>query len=125
MMPERIETFVRALSIQCDAHARVGLEKLLGPATVAVENGGVEPRLYLHYRLKTPARSKDELKKLELARELAAGIADGVFDGLPPAHLDPKICRIIGQNPDVEIDLTATLEILRKAAGNGGDPSVS
>ena len=124
-MPERIETFVRALSIQCDAHAKAELEKLLGPATVVVENGGGEPRLYLHYRLNTPARSRDELKKLELARELAAGITDGVFDGLPPAHLDPKICRIISQNPDVEIDLNATLEILQKAAGNGGDPATA
>ena len=76
-MPERIETFVRALSIQCDAHAKAELEKLLGPATVAVENGGGEPRLYLHYRLKTPAESTDELKNLELERELAAAGADG------------------------------------------------
>ena len=117
MMPERIETSVRALSIQCNAHAKAELEKLLGPATVAVENDGVEPRRYLYYRLKTPAENKEEFRKLELARELAAGITNGVFNGSPPAHLNPKICRIVNRNPTAEINLDTALEILRKAAG--------
>ena len=108
-----------ALSIQCNAHARDSIEKLLGPATATVENGGLfDQRSYLHYRLKTPAVSQDDLKNLELARALVAGI-DGVFDELPPAHHDPKICRIVGQNPDAEIDLAATLEMLRRRCGNG------
>jgi hypothetical protein len=132
MMPERkpIEDVVRALSIECSAPARAVLEKLIGPATVVVENGGVEPKLYtLHYRLKKPAESADELKKLEfaakleLAHELAARIVGGKASNAHAAHPDSKPPRIISENPDAEIDLDAALRVLWKAAKNGGNPA--
>ncbi len=109
----------QALSIACDAHARAKLEKLLGPATVAVENGGVEPKLCLHYRLKMPAESETEQKKLELARQFAAMI---VGDNSSSAHLDPKLRRILYHNPGVEIDLNIARGILWQAVRNDGDP---
>src|SRR5262245_27897656 len=65
------------LSNACGARpqaARAKLEQLLGPATLVVESGSVwlnpetnesEPELYTHHRLRIPARSKEEHRKLE------------------------------------------------------------
>jgi AAA domain len=132
-----------ALSVECDAHAWAAakkLEELLGPATVGVESGGEwtdpetgesESKLHVHYRLKTPARSKHELEKLKLARKLAAKIVGGDPSNVPLVHPirwpgslhrkgDPKLCRIVALNPDAEIDLDTALEILRAHATNSG-----
>jgi hypothetical protein len=124
VMPEhkRVEEPVRALAIVCNAHAKVVLETLLGPATVVVEmeTGGVEPALHtLYYKLKIPAESQDALKKLESARELEAKIV-----GVAPSNAGSvsKIRRIVGHNPHAVIDLDAALQILGEAARNGGDP---
>jgi DNA polymerase I-like protein with 3'-5' exonuclease and polymerase domains len=131
------------LSVECDARAqaaRGGLEALLGPATVEVESGGewtdpetgkTGPKLHLHYRLKTPARSKDEQRKLKLARKLVAKIVGSDPSNVPLVHpirwpgsvhrkSDPKLCRIVVCNPDIEIDLDAALEILQEAAKSSG-----
>jgi hypothetical protein len=132
MMPERepIENIIW-LSIECSASARAMLENLIGLPTVVVENGGarINPetgetasRLYLYYRLKTPTGSREELAKLELARELAAKIVGGDPSNMPPERLSPKIYRILTQNLDAEIDLDAALRVLWKAAKNGGNP---
>jgi hypothetical protein len=109
-----------ALSVECDAHARAArakLEELFGPATAVVASGGVwtnpetgetEAKLHLHYRLKLPARSKDEQKKLKLARKLAAKLVGGDPSNVPLVHpirwpgsvhrkSEPKLCRIITQ----------------------------
>jgi hypothetical protein len=119
------------LSIECSASARSVLENLVGPPTVVVENGGARTnpetgettsRLYLYYRLKTPTGSREELAKLELARELAAKIVGGDPSNMPPEQLSPKIYRILTQNLDAEINLDAALRVLFKAAKNGGDP---
>jgi hypothetical protein len=123
MMPERepIESIIW-LSIECSASARAMLENLIGLPTVVVENGGarINPeadttsKLYLYYRLKTPTGSREELAKLELARELAAKIVGGDPSNMPPERLSPKIYRILTQNPDAEIDLDAALRVLWK-----------
>jgi hypothetical protein len=126
------------LNAECDAHpqeARTKLEAVLGPATMVVESGGEwtnpetgenEPKLHIYHRLKVPARSKDEQKKLKLARKLAAKIAGGDPSNVPLVHPirwpgsvhrkgEPKLCRIISLNPDAEIDLDTALELLQKA----------
>jgi hypothetical protein len=130
------------LNVDCDEHAqaaRTKLEGLLGPATVVVASGGewtdpstgkVELKLHLDYRLKRPARSKEEQAKLKEARRLAAMIVGGDMSNAPSTHPirwpgsvhrkgEPKLCRIVGFNPDAEINLGEALDILRKAAGNG------
>ena len=107
------------------------LENLIGLPTVVVENGGARAnpetgetasRLYLYYRLKTSTGSREELAKLELARELAAKIVGGDPSNMPPEQLSPKIYRILTQNLDAEINLDAALRVLFKAARNGGNP---
>ena len=72
-----------ALSTECDRQpgaARLRLEALLGPATIVVESGGewadpdtgeIENKTHLHWRLKTPAGTVDELALLYEARTLA------------------------------------------------------
>jgi hypothetical protein len=132
------------LSVECDAHAqtaRIKLEALLGPATVVVASGGrwnnpetgkAELKLHLHFRLKRPARAKDEQEKLKKARKLATRIVGGDPSNVPLVHpirwpgsvhrkAEPKLCRIIDCDEDAEIDLDAALEILQKAVGNGHD----
>jgi hypothetical protein len=131
MMPEREIDNIVWLSIECSMHTKTALEKLIGLPTVVVENGGARTnpetgetasRLYLYYRLKTPTGSREELAKLELARELAAKIVGGNPSDMPPERLSPKIYRILTQNLDAEINLDAALRVLWKAAENGGTP---
>jgi putative DNA primase/helicase len=131
------------LSIECDTHPRAALAKLialLGQPTAVVESGGVwtdpetgetEPKLHIYYRLKIPARSQDELKKLKQARRLATTFVGGDVSNVTIVHPirwpgslhrkgDPKPCRIIKLNPDAEIELDSALQILQQAAGDAG-----
>ena len=122
------------LSVELDDNApasRAILEALLGPATDVVASGGVsdsgDPKLHLHYRLKQPARTKEELKLLKEARTLAAHIvgtenADTTSNSIVHPlrwpggwHTkgEPKLCRIT-EHTENEIDLHETIETLRK-----------
>src|SRR5262245_51859435 len=107
MMPERkpIESLVW-LNVKCSALAGATLEKLIGPPTVVVENGGgagADPEAtsrLLYYKLKTPPQSKEERAKLELVRELAAKIVNNEPVDISPEQLSPSIYRIVTQNLD-------------------------
>lgn len=136
------------LSVECDQYpqaARRKLEKLLGPATIVVESGGVwvnpetgesEPRLHLYFLLKIPTRGKEEHRKLKQARKLATKIVGGDPSNVPLVHPirwpgslhrkgEPKLCRIIGIT-DNEIDLDAALELLQEAVEEpAADPEPS
>jgi hypothetical protein len=115
---------IQALSIACSAHAKPLLEKLLGPATVVVKNGGVDPKFYMHYRLKKPTETEDGSRfahLFELTCNLAAKIDGVISSNGHVAHADPKYCRIVSQNPDVTVDLDVAVRILSKATGNGGE----
>jgi DNA polymerase I-like protein with 3'-5' exonuclease and polymerase domains len=135
----REEDFAEGLALSINYNrpmARIKIEELLGPSTVAVKSGGTWtdpqtgknwPKLHTHHRLKIPARSKDEHEKLKLANKLVAKIVGNDPSNVPlvypirwPGSLhrkdQPKLCRIISFNPDAEIDLDSILEILRKAA---------
>jgi len=131
------------INVECDENpraARKRLEELLGPATLVVASGGewttetgeTEPKLHLYFRTKNPARTKDELRKLKLARMLAAKIVGADTSNASPVHPirwpgsihrkgDPKLCHIVVCKPDVEIELDAALKILQKAAGDDDD----
>jgi hypothetical protein len=141
-----------ALTVECDKNpiaARGLLEQILGPATVVVQSGGqwtdpesgeVQDKLHLHWRLNVPAQ-KDDRQKLKTAREVAARIVGGDPSNTPICHPirwpgswhrkgEPVLCHIISIDATREIDLTAALAALQKAApaektsdktGNGHD----
>jgi hypothetical protein len=143
------------LTVECDKHPRAALDKLqaiLGPATCVIASGGLwingsdepEPKLHGHWRLRRPATNKDELAKLKAARELAARLVGGDPSNTPINHpirwpgswhrkAEPRLCEIATLNPDIEIDLDATLAALKATTpkespkadtpGNGADHS--
>ena len=136
-----------ALSVECDKRAeaaRARLEELLGPATIVVASGGestnpetgeVEPKLHLHWRLKTPARSNDEQRNLKEARRLAAVIVGGDKSNVPLVHpirwpgsvhrkSKPRLCRIVASSEN-EIDLNEALAWLREAVGATASPGAT
>jgi hypothetical protein len=133
------------LNAECDAHpqaARIRLEQLFGPATMVVESGGewinpetgkVEQKIHWYLRLKVPARSQDELAKLKEARRLMTLLVSGDTTNITIVHpirwpgsvhrkREPKLCRVVSLNPEIEIDLDEAFEILRKAVETAGLP---
>ncbi len=84
------------LSVECDENpeaARATLELLLGPATVAVRSGGIwqsngasYDKQHLHWRLRAPARTKEELAKLKRAREIACHLVGADPTTAPVCH---------------------------------------
>lgn len=126
-----------ALSVECDSHPQKAcqtLEALLGPATAVVKSGGrwsngdgeAEDKLHLHWRLARPVRGA-EITKLKQARILAAKLVGGDPSNTPINHpirwpgswhrkSEPRLCQIATLNPDIEVDLDATLATLRGAA---------
>jgi hypothetical protein len=127
------------LSVECDENpeaARAKLEPLLGPVTVAVRSGGVwqsngvsHDKQHLHWRLRAPARTKEELTKLKRAREIACLLVGADPTTAPVCHplrwpgswhrkAAPRPCEIIAEVSDFdrEIDLDETLDKLEPLA---------
>jgi hypothetical protein len=136
------------LSVECDENpeaARAMLEPLLGPVTVAVRSGGIwqsngvsYAKQHLHWRLREPARSKEQLAKLKRAREIACHLVGADPTTAPVCHplrwpgswhrkAEPRPCEIITDASDLdhEIDLDEALAKLEPlapvvpAGGNG------
>jgi hypothetical protein len=84
------------LSVECDENpeaARAMLEPLLGPVTVAVRSGGIwqsngisYAKQHLHWRLREPARSNEQLAKLKRAREVACHLVGADPTTAPVCH---------------------------------------
>jgi RecA-family ATPase len=132
------------LSVECDQYpqqARQTLEQLLGPATVVVRSGGIwvnggtvpEDKLHLHWRLATPAGTKDMLVKLKKARTLATKLVGGDASNVPPCHpirwpgswhrkAEPRLCAIDTIYADNEINLDSALARLVAAMPAEADP---
>jgi hypothetical protein len=127
-----------ALSVECDQHPQRALRRLwevIGPPTLVVESGGLwtdpatgetHKKLHLHWRLKTPARGKQQLADLKLARDLACRLVGGDPSNKSVVHpirwagtwhkkAEPILCRIASANPDEEIDLGIALARLKEA----------
>ena len=100
-----------ALSTECDERAEGGTGKAGGvPETFGDHRGGerrrvdqpgetgeIEPKLHAHYRLKTPARSKDEQKKLKEARRGGDQDRRRLIDRTrPPVEISDLLARISG-----------------------------
>lgn len=119
------------------AHAR--LVGWLGEPTLAMGSGGewtnpetgeVEPKLHLHWRLKTPARTSEDLGKLKEARRLIVQLVGGDPTAAPVCHPlrwagswhtkgEPRLATIVSDSEN-EIDLTEALDALREEAGAAG-----
>jgi Protein of unknown function (DUF3987)/Primase C terminal 2 (PriCT-2) len=127
------------LSVECDTNAQATLKKLkrlLGPPTVVVASGGewtgpktgeLKPKLHIHYRLKKPARSEEELAQLKTARKLATKIVGGDASNVTIVHpirwpgswhrkSTPKLARIVNIDAKRELDLDKALKVLKQAA---------
>jgi hypothetical protein len=125
------------LTVECDARpseARSKLEAVLGPATMIVASGGTwinggsapEDKFHLHWRLAVPARG-DDLPRLKEARRLAAATVGADVSSVPIVHplrwpgswhrkKAPRLCKILVNNADREINLDIALSTLRAAA---------
>jgi hypothetical protein len=126
------------ITVECDANpeaARAKLEAILGPATAVVRSGGVwsngngttQDKLHLHWRLAVPARSKNEHVRLKRAREICAHLVNADPTSIPICHPirwagswhrkgTPRLTKIVACNPDIEIELDATLALLEPLA---------
>jgi AAA domain/Primase C terminal 2 (PriCT-2) len=127
-----------ALSVECDERphaAYAALVAVLGvKPTAIVASGGqwsnqatgkMEAKLHLHWRLKTPARAKEEHEQLREARVLATRLVGADATAISVVHplrwpgslhkkAKPRMARL-KVNPDSEIELGHTLELLRAA----------
>ena len=127
------------LSVECDENpeaARAKLEPLLGPVTVVVRSGGIwrsngvaYDKQHLHWRLREPARSKEQFAKLKRAREIACYLVGADPTTAPICHplrwpgswhrkAEPRPCEIIAEAStlDHEIDLDEALKALEPFA---------
>lgn len=128
-----------AISIECDERpeeARTKLAAILGPPTVVVASGGtwtdpdtgeVEAKLHLHWRLKVPTADAAGHAKLKRGRQLAVALVGADPSGVPIVHpmrwpgswhrkSEPKLCRILELNQEVELDIEEALVKLEAAA---------
>ena len=100
----------------------------------------LEPKLHIHWRLQTPTRTKEEHQKLYAARRAAMQLVGGDASNTSIVHPirwagswhckeEPRLARIVGGDPDKEIDLDETFPKLlqveqrqRAKTGNNGAP---
>jgi hypothetical protein len=131
-----------SLACECDEApnaARVKLTEWLGESTLVMHSGGewtnpetgeVEPKLHLHWRLKAPARTPQELKLLKEARQLFVQLVGGDPTAAPVCHpfrwpgswhtkAEPRLATIVSES-DNEIDLANAIDVLREEAGAAG-----
>ena len=126
------------LSVECDAYpqeALLILKRILGAPTLIVESGGVwlnpnngvvENKLHLYWRLSTPARDNEGFAKLKEALKIATGLVGADTSNTTIVHplrwpgswhlkAEPRLCHIVSET-DQEIDLDEALKLLRAAA---------
>jgi len=100
------------------------LTEWLGEPTLAMQSGGewinpktgeIEPKLHTHWRLKVPARTSEDLRRLKEARALLVHLVDGDPTAAPVCHPlrwagswhtkgEPRLATIVSES-DNEIDL--------------------
>jgi hypothetical protein len=128
------------ITVELDKRPRQARETIIGvlnTATAEVRSGGiwrdgdhVEDKLHLHWRLNQPATGL-ALAALKKARMLASRLVGGDSSNDPVNHpirwpggyhnkTEPRLCKIIALNADIEVDLDTALEALEKAAAAGG-----
>src|SRR5262249_7172595 len=117
-------------------------EGLLGPAHIELHSGGewlneatgeLEPKRHLYWILRQPAESSEDLAKLTEAQKIAIALVDG-DSSLTLVHPlrcpgawhrkgKARLCTMPSFNGGAEIELNATLAILRQAF-NEASPEV-
>ena len=129
------------ITAELDQHPTQSREKLiaiLGVPTVEVKSGGrwkdgdrAEDKLHLHWRLSRPATGPDEHARLKRARSLVSRLVGGDTSCDPINHpvrwpgswhrkAEPRLCQIVIQNVEVEIELDAALGALVDATAAAG-----
>ena len=132
------------LSVECDkapTEASATLSAILGEPTIIAASGGewqdpetgeIEPKLHLHWRLKTPTRSVSEHAQLIELRTIACGLVGADASANPIVHpmrwsgswhrkTHPRIASILSQSEN-EIELLHALAKMRELAGRGEAP---
>ena len=109
---------------------RATIVQLLGVPTATIWSGGVtksgEAKVHLHYRLKRPARTREEVLKLKRLRAMMALAAGGDRTSITPVHplrwpgslwLKQGAARPVKMdlNKHVEIDLDAAIAMMIEA----------
>lgn len=126
-----------AISVECDdqpGQARRRLEDLLGPATIVVESGGewlnpdngeLERKLHLHWRLTEPTRDEAAHGRLKSCRAMAKELVGADGTNTPMVHpirwpgswhrkTSPRLCRMLSET-EAELDLDEAEQQLRDA----------
>ena len=124
------------LSVEADQAPAIALRNLqfvLGPPTVVVASGGhwtdpetgeVEDKLHLHWRCKEPSRTTSEHALLKRARALACAFVGADATAVSLVHPlrwpgswhrknEPRLAWIVALKPDVEIDPSEAIELLK------------
>jgi len=133
-----------AISVEIDAGspemARLRLEAILGPVTIACRSGGdwiddrtgeVHPKMHLHWRLSEPTREPVDHQLLQDARWLAAVLVGADRSAAPSAHplrwpdswnrkAHPRLSEIAHENEQAEVHLVEALERLQEAVEAAG-----
>jgi hypothetical protein len=131
------------LTVECDARpsaARAQLARVLGPPTLEVESGGtwvdpatgeVQAKVHVHYRLTEPTATPEDHARLKRARALATAHVGGDASNKTIVHPlrwpgswhrkhEPaRLARIVGGDPESELDLADALERLDAVAPVG------
>ncbi len=128
-----------AIIAECDASpvaARARLDGILGAPSLVAESGGLwtdretgemQPRLHVYFRLAEPTRAPTDHGRLKRANRLVAALTGSDPSATSLVHplrlpgsihrkAEPKLCRIVEQNADREVELGDALERLEQAA---------
>jgi hypothetical protein len=132
-----------AIVVELDARPLASLAKLvevLGKPTVVISSGGVwtdaegraEDKLHVYWRLAVPATSADDRASLYRARGAATRLVSADASAVPLNHPmrwpgswhtktgTPRLCQIIGGDPQCEISLADAISALDAALAVDG-----
>ena len=138
------------LSVEMDERAPEAVAKLravIGPPTLVVESGGtwidpetgeVQPKLHAHWRLNEPTQTEADHLRLKQARALACDFVGADASSKTAVHPirwagtlhrknpdEPKLARIVEENPDSEISLEDVISELEGLALLRGESAAS
>lgn len=129
--------FASFIAIEVDARPTASLRALrgvFGEPTMLVESGGVwtgpdgvaERKIHVYYRLDRPARTDEDLARLKTVRSRACRLVDADSSGVSLGHPmrlpgtwhtkgEPKLCRIVGGDPNRELSLDVAMRNVTEA----------
>lgn len=126
-----------AIAVELDARPRESLDALvavIGEPTLVIASGGSwegQPKLHAYWRLGEPATTDEARSALKAARKMATRLVDGDGTAVALSHPmrwpgswhtkgEPRLCEIIGGDPDREVKLQWAVEALDAALMEAG-----